>query len=30
MVRMAREETEAEPPELIHKGGFRPCLPEEA
>jgi hypothetical protein len=30
MVRMTREETEAEPLELIHKGGFRPCLPEEA
>jgi len=30
MVRMAREEAEAEPLELIHRGGFRPCLPEEA
>ena len=30
MVRMAREEAESEPLELIHKGGFRPCLPEEA
>ena len=30
MVRMAREEAEAEPMELIHKGGFKPCLPEEA
>ena len=30
MVRLAREEAEAEPLELIHKGGFRPCLPEEA
>ena len=30
MVRVAREEAEAEPLELIHKGGFRPCLPEEA
>jgi len=30
MVRMAREDAEAEPMELIHKGGFRPCLPEEA
>ncbi len=29
MVRMAREEAESEPLELIHKGGFRPCLPEE-
>jgi hypothetical protein len=28
MVRMVREEAEAEP--MIHKGGFRPCLPEEA
>jgi|SRR5271157_2885000 len=28
MVRMAREE--AEPLELIHKGGFRPTMPEEA
>jgi hypothetical protein len=27
MVRMAREEAEAEPMELIHKGGFKPCLP---
>jgi len=30
MVRMAQEEAEAEPLELIHKGGFKPCLPEEA
>ena len=30
MVRMARDEAEAEPLELIHKGGFKPCLPEEA
>ena len=30
MVRMAREEAEAEPMELIHKSGFKPCLPEEA
>ena len=30
MVRTAREEAESEPLELIHKGGFRPCLPEEA
>ena len=30
MVRLAREDAEAEPTELIHKGGFRPCLPEEA
>ena len=30
MVRMAREEAEAEPTGLIHKGGFKPCLPEEA
>jgi hypothetical protein len=30
MVRMAREEADAEPTELIHKGGFKPCLPEEA
>ena len=30
MVRMAREEAEAEPMSLIHKGGFKPCLPEEA
>jgi hypothetical protein len=30
MVRMAREEAESEPLELIHKGGFKPCLPEEA
>lgn len=30
MVRMAKEEVETEPLELIHKGGFRPCLPEEA
>jgi hypothetical protein len=29
MVRMAREEAEAESLELIHKGGFKPCLPEE-
>ena len=29
MVRMAREKAEAEPTELIHKGGFKPCLPEE-
>ena len=30
MVRMAREEAEAEPLELIHKGGFKPIVPEEA
>jgi hypothetical protein len=30
MVQAAREEAEAEPLELIHKGGFKPCLPEEA
>ena len=30
MVRMARGEAEAEPLELIRKGGFKPCLPEEA
>jgi len=30
MVRMAREEAEAEPTELITRGGFKPCLPEEA
>lgn len=30
MVRMAREEAEAEPTELIHRGGFKPCLPKEA
>ena len=30
MVRMAREEAESEPLELIHKGGFRPAMPEEA
>jgi hypothetical protein len=30
MVRMAREEAEAEPTELISRGGFKPCLPEEA
>ena len=30
MVRVAREEAEAEPLELIRKGGFKPCLPEEA
>ena len=29
MVRQAREEAEAEPLELIHKGGFRPVMPEE-
>ena len=29
MVRMTREAAEAEPLELIHKGGFKPCLPEE-
>jgi hypothetical protein len=29
MVRMAREEAEAEPMELIHKGGFKPVLPGE-
>lgn len=29
MVRAAREEAEAEPLELIHKGGFRPVLPDE-
>lgn len=27
--RIAREEAEAEPMSLIHKGGFRPCLEEE-
>ena len=30
MVRMAREDANSEPLELIHKGGFKPCLPEEA
>lgn len=30
MVRMAREKAESEPLELIHKGGFRPVIPEEA
>ena len=30
MVQAARDEEESEPLELIHKGGFRPCLPEEA
>jgi hypothetical protein len=30
VVRMAREEAEAEPLELIHKGGFKPVMPEEA
>ena len=30
MVRTAREVAESEPLELIHKGGFKPCLPEEA
>ena len=30
MVRMAREEAESEPLELIHKGGFMPVMPEEA
>ena len=30
MVRLAREEAEAEPTELISRGGFKPCLPEEA
>ena len=30
MVRMAREAAEAEPMELIHKGGFKPVMPEEA
>ena len=29
MVRAAREEAEAEPLGLIHKGGFRPILPDE-
>jgi hypothetical protein len=29
MVRMAREEAESEP-SLISRGGFKPCLPEEA
>jgi len=29
-VRMAREGAEAETMELIHKVGFKPCLPEEA
>jgi hypothetical protein len=30
MVRMARVDAEAEPLELIHKGGFKPVIPEEA
>jgi hypothetical protein len=30
MVRMAREEAASEPLELISRGGFKPCLPEEA
>jgi hypothetical protein len=30
MVQAAREEAEAEPTELISRGGFKPCLPEEA
>ena len=30
MVRIVREEAESKPLELIHKGGFKPCLPEEA
>ena len=30
MVRIVREEAESEPLELIHKGGLKPCLPEEA
>ena len=30
MVQAAREEAEAEPTELITRGGFRPALPEEA
>jgi len=30
MVQAAREEAEAEPLELIHKGGFKPVMPEEA
>jgi len=29
MVRAAREEAEAEPLELFHRGGFRPALPDE-
>lgn len=29
MVRAAREDAEAEPLESIHKGGFRPVLPDE-
>lgn len=29
MVRAAREDAEAEPLELIHRGGFRPVLPNE-
>lgn len=29
MVRIAREDAEAEPLELIRKGGFRPVLPDE-
>ena len=28
MVRAAREDAESEPLELIHKGGFRPVLPD--
>jgi|SRR5271157_2658492 len=30
MVQAAREEAEAEPTESISRGGFKPCLPEEA
>lgn len=30
MVRMAREEAEAEPLDLISRGGFKPCMPEVA
>jgi hypothetical protein len=30
MVRMTKEEAVSEPLELIHQGGFKPCLPEEA
>jgi hypothetical protein len=29
MVRAAREDAEAEPLEPIHKGGFRPVMPDE-
>jgi hypothetical protein len=30
VLRMTREEAESEPLELIHKGGFKPVMPEEA